>query len=373
MSPVLLCGRSVWDKSFFPRDEFEERIRAVRTLAAGRGIDALLLFGNRTDYANLVYLTGFLPRSGWAVAILPLTGDPTLFFSAGGDRDIPYMRTITWIQDVRYSNLIDGISVTLQEKYPHMKRLGITGFDVIPVQLYDGLLQSLSDFDLTEADDLLKRARSRLRPRERSAILQASSIVRLAGEKMSECFSRGESAKTALVQAELTARKQGAHDVRLLAHLGQGRWLSPLESSARAPSNRLTAYVAVEFQGYWADGAVTLPVPDSEIGKMAQRALESMITAAKAGSTAGAVAGHALKELGPELGTHATEMGLGNGIGLSLEEPPMVRIDGGDYLSEGNILSLRVCVPDGETAVFFSELVTIGENDGKPLSMQYLG
>ncbi len=367
MSPVLLSGRSVWDQSFFPRDEFEERIQTVRALAAEQGIDGLLLFGNRTDYANLAYLTAFLPRSGWAIAILPLTGDSTLFFSAGGARDAPYMRTITWIEDVRYLNPIDGIRAVLHEKYPRMKRLGITGVHVMPGQIYDGLFKSLSDLDLTEIDHLLRGVRFRLRPRERSAVLQASSLVRLAREKASEGFLRGESIRTALVQAELTARKHGAHDVRLSVHSAQGRWLWPLDTSFQTLSDRLIAYMAVEFQGYWADGAITLPVPDSDVGKKARRALESMINAARPGTTAGAVAQCALKELGPELGAHATEIGLGNGLGLSFEEPPVVRIGGEDHLTEGNILSLRVYVPDAETSVFFSDLVTIGKDGGQIL------
>ena len=371
MSPVLLSGRSVWDQSFFPRDEFEERIRKVRTLAAEQGIDGLLLFGNRTDYANLVYLTHFLPRSGWAIAILPLTGDSdsTLFFSGGGARDAPFMRTITWIEDVRYLNPVDGIGTILDEKYPRMKRLGIIGAHAMPVQIHEGLFKSLSGHDLAEVDHLLREIRSRLRPRERSAIVQAWSLVQLAREKASECFLRGESTRTALVQAELTARKQGAHDFRISINSKDGRWLWPLDNSVQTLSHRLVAYMAVEFQGYWADGTVTLPLPDSDVGKKAKRALDSMIDAARPGTTAGAVADCALKELGPELGSPATEIGLGNGLGLSLEEPPVVRIGAEDQLIEGNILSLRVYIPDGENSVFFSDLITIGKEGGELFSM----
>ena len=84
-NPVLLCGRSVWDQSFFPPDEFTERIRLLRSLMAEQGIDALLVYGNGANYANLSYLTHFIPKSGWAIAMIPLAGEPTLFFSAGGD------------------------------------------------------------------------------------------------------------------------------------------------------------------------------------------------------------------------------------------------------------------------------------------------
>jgi Xaa-Pro aminopeptidase len=365
MNPVLLCGRSVWDKSFFPPDEFGERIRIIRSLMRGQEMDALLVFGNRSDYANLSYLTHFIPRSGWAITIIPLAGDPTLFFSAGGDRDIPFMKTITWIQEVRYlKNIGNGINAILKEKYAETRKLGIVGTHLMSSQLCDRLLEALSNIEVIEADHLMDCARTRLRPRECSAIIQAASIAGLAKQEMIEFFSKGEPVQKTVMQAELTARKLGAHDVRLLTLVGHGPWLSPLEGLSLAVPDRLIAYLAVEFQGYWADLAVTFPAPDSEIGEKAKHALRRMATAAKPGTTGGAIASYGMQELGSKWAGKAAEIGLGSGIGLSLEQPPIIKMDGKEDLVEGNILSFKVFVPDDKRGVFLSDLVMVGENGG---------
>ncbi len=352
-NPVLLCGRSVWDRSFFPSDEFTERVRALHSLMAEQDIGALLVFGNGAHYANLSYLTHFIPKSGWAIAVIPLTGDPTLYFSAGGDRDVPFAKELTWIKDVRHlKNAGNEISLLLKEKYVETKKVGIVDVNLMPNQIYDSLLSSLSGITTVEANPLMRIARARLRPRERSAVMHAASLVSLAKQMMMDVFSGGEPIPRAVLQAELVARKLGAHDVRLLTFGGYGPCLSPFEYSCPTISDRLIAYIAVEFQGYWADLAVTFPVPDSDLAEKARRAMRSMMAAANPGATGGEVARSAVKELGPELAGIALETGLGNGIGLSLGEPPLIEIGGREDLIEGNVLSLKVYVHDDKSAAF---------------------
>jgi Xaa-Pro aminopeptidase len=367
-NPVLLCGRSVWDQSFFPPDEFAERICALDLLMAEQNLDGLVVFGKGAHYANLAYLTHFIPKSGWGLALIPRAGDPTLFFSAGGERDIPFAKKVTWISDVRHiKSAGNDMAALLKEKHPGFKRIGLVDVNLMSGQACDGLLSSLSETETVDARPLMKVARAGLRPRERSAIIHAASIACRAKKKAMEVFSGGKSIQRALVQAELTARRLGSHDVRLLTPGGYGPYLSPFETSNPAASDRLVAYIAVEFQGYWADVAVTFPATNSGLAEKARHALQSMAAAAKPGVAGGEVASHALEELGPELGRMALEVGLGNGIGLSLEEPPFITIDGRDDLVEGNALSLRVYLHDDQNAVFVSDLVVIDEKGGKSI------
>lgn len=370
MHPVLLNGRTTWDQSFFPLDEFEERILAVRELMVEQQIDALLVLGDAGNYANLCYLTHFIPmRVGpWALAIIPATDEPTLL-SQGGDRNLPAMKKTTWFSDFRcFGRISEGVKPVLLEKGLETARLGIVGSnDVLPHYSNVQLLNALSDFEITEADQLMNTIRSKLRPREASAIIHAAAIARLAKQRMHEVFSENKSVRNAAFQGELAARKLGAHDVRILISSGSGRMLWPLGGFSPIDADRFIAYVAVDFQGYWADAAVAIPEPDSSAANKAKSALGIMTKACKGGAVASTVAEKAVRELGNELGPAALEIGLGNGIGLSLEQSPVVKLDSQDRLIDGNIMSLRVYVPDGETAIFTSDLVIVAEGGGQSI------
>ena len=189
----------------------------------------------------------------------------------------------------------------------------------------------------------------------------------LRNNKVVQCLRAHEPIQKALLKAELEARKLGGHDVRVLTLGDHHPFLFPLGDPGLPGSDRLVAYIAVEFQGYWADLALTSPVPKSELVEKAARALRGMVAATKPGKRAGDVAGHAVEELGPELAGIALEVGLGNGVGLSLQEPPCITIGGEDDLIEGNVLSLKVYAHDGRNAVFFSDLVLIDEKGCKSI------
>ena len=48
----------------------------------------------------LAYVSNFIPRMRWGMALVPRTGEARLLCSMG-TRDLPAMRTMTWIADVQ--------------------------------------------------------------------------------------------------------------------------------------------------------------------------------------------------------------------------------------------------------------------------------
>ena len=55
------------------REEYESRLRRVRDKSAERGLDALVVYGDREHSANLAYLTGYDPR--FEESLLVIAGD----------------------------------------------------------------------------------------------------------------------------------------------------------------------------------------------------------------------------------------------------------------------------------------------------------
>ncbi len=67
------------------------------------GWPAVLVYGDVRDHAALAYLSNFIPRVRWGMALLPRSGDARLL-CAMSTRDLPAMRTLTWIADVPLRN-----------------------------------------------------------------------------------------------------------------------------------------------------------------------------------------------------------------------------------------------------------------------------
>lgn len=67
--------------------EMRGRIAALRGKMAGRGLDTLVIYGDREHSANILWATGFDPRFEEALLILPAEGSPAL---VAGNECLPY-------------------------------------------------------------------------------------------------------------------------------------------------------------------------------------------------------------------------------------------------------------------------------------------
>jgi Xaa-Pro aminopeptidase len=370
LQPVLRRGRSVWNQVTFPSDEFHERVRVVREMLANDGMRALLIVGGGEKYHDIAYLTNLVPLMPWTVVVLPVVGDPAIISGVGGGREIPFIRTCTWVADVRVApSLGSGMVQILRERGIESGRVAVAGFqEQLPVSLYDEVVGHLSSYELVAVDDRLATIRCRKRAREISAVREAARIVQLAGLAALTTFARGGSNAEAVVAAERAARTAGAHDVRALCNLEAVDALWPYESPSAVRNLPLCAYLAVEHEGYWADRAFTSPAVGSEQYRQACSALAAMREAAREGARVADVARAALREIGNEYHQLVLEYGLGGGIGLSLEEVPRIDPESADLLEASMTLSLRLCLGrPGEPPVLVSDLVQVGR--GPALSL----
>ena len=100
MQPSVTIGSYTWAQDRLPADEFELRLAELRAAMERHSWPAVLVYGDVRDHSALAYLSNFIPRVRWGMALLPRSGDPRLL-CAMSTRDLPAMRGLTWITDVR--------------------------------------------------------------------------------------------------------------------------------------------------------------------------------------------------------------------------------------------------------------------------------
>ncbi|WP_404710884.1 M24 family metallopeptidase [Sphingomonas sp. MMS24-J13] len=351
MTPVLERGYTWWDRSLFPRDEFEERTRMVQKAMAEAGLDALVIWSQSYHTTGqLAYLSGW-PMGG--AVLVRREGEPTMF-SPGGGREQYFARMQTWVEDMRSvpGRLGAVIAKTLAEDGVPGGRLGIVGYDQMSVGAYAEVVESLSGYDRVDFAETYAAVLAPKRPREVLAVRNSLTIAAHAVEAGVAAWEAGASNAEALVEAERIARIERARDFRGLVN-SKGTELRPFERVSEARHDQLLLWIAIDQHGYWAESA------NGVAGTAATKAVDAMVATARVGATAGAVAEAALAVLPEAARDSALSYGLGAGVGLSLDEAPVIEPGNDALLVEGSLLSLKTYAK-GASASIATATVKVG-------------
>jgi Xaa-Pro aminopeptidase len=365
MENVLKRGRTVWDRSLLPEDEYIERVRALREAMETAGLDGIVSVGHSTHTGNFTYLSGSVPPLGWMGIVLGREAGPFLV-SGGGSRELFFLRTQTWLlDDIRTSrSLFSGPAAVVVDAVDEFMqpggRLGLVGAreDLSPAA-HAELVEALDAYELVEVDHLLAELRAVKRPREQAVQRRALEAARGSVAAALAAWEGGASATAALIAAEKEARMRGCRDARVLGTL-DGEQLAPVEEHGEGRGEHLLVYVAVERLGYWAQA-----VGDSEgdsadpASDAARRAVDAMVAAAGPGVAAGELVDAAVRELPEGASDVALSYGLGGGIGLDLTEDPVLRPGAADTLQAGAVLALQAFTVVGGRLGGATEMVRV--------------
>jgi Xaa-Pro aminopeptidase len=367
--PALKNGRNVWDRINMPLQEFQERLLKVRAKMKEKRIDLLLAYGHAfNEYGNPCYLTNYqmrLPR-GTLVAV-PEKRDLALFFE-GAARGLPSARLLTWVEDIRpCADISRACTQYLKEKGLSAGSIALAGLEQwMPRYQLKYLLDAFAGSKILPADDILQQMRMVKSPRETDQIRRASRIVR----QVFEFLGRASFAtmKERIVEALLIreARMEGAEDVRvLLGRPQEAPWaLGPAQDRILEPGRTLIVYTALAFERYWSEGIRTLTVgenaflsPDlADLQALRQRAADCV----KAGKPISQCRKEITDEIQKAGKVWIVTHGLGQGIGLSLQEGPFFQEENVGSIQEGMALSLRLCVRDeNEGAVMVGDTYSV--------------
>ncbi len=352
MQPSIMLGSYTWAQDRLPADEFALRLEDLRAGMARHGWPAVLVYGDAREHAALAYLSNYIPRMRWGMALLPRSGDARLICAMSA-RDLPAMRTMTWIADVQsgwgeWAKSFDPWFKPLQSG--QSATLGTIGFDLMAPALHDAVGRSLGDrVVLQRADDVLVMPPSRKRPREITMMRASCKVVAAAANVFVDTCRATREPETAALEAERVARTLAAQDVRTLVSLDGGRTLVPYQGRFEKNTGPLLGYLAVKLAGYWAD---VLVAADASRGPPAARhaaaALDALIAAVRPGARAGELYAEAANALAPFKLHPVLGGSVGYGIGLSLHESPEFRAAGDGAVVEDGVYALQVGTADAD-------------------------
>lgn len=370
MHPVLMTGVNEWNEDWLPRDEYAERLRALRQIMAEKGWDGIVIHGDCDRCPMVTYLTNYYPISRWSIIFVGPEDEPKLLV-AGGIRDIPAAVDQSSLRGMfSYGNadkLLPKWITGLHGRSP--ARLGGYGFATMRPPVHQTIAAVLEPIaELEHADDLLdNQLLQRKRPREVRMIMMASEIVRRALDTLAVAFRSGAAATEAAIAAERTARLAGVQDVRILLSFDAGRTLQPFFQMKSTRQNPYVVYVAARYCGYWSEAMATLSTKPYPPIQAAVRELDSMIKELKPG-----MSGAQISAVAEGLRVGASRHPLvkdrvGYSIGLSLEETPILRSDSRPMIQEGGVYALHTGADADDGAALTSAVVHVTRDSARIL------
>ena len=179
MQPTLKRGRDVWDQVNMPRAEFLERVEKIKLQMQQRGIDVFLAYSNSAnEYGNVCYLSNYIMKMlQGAVVAITQTGEATLICE-GFARDLPGVKSITWMDIRSCDNASKETVAFLKEKKLIPSTLGMAGIESsMPYEQFQFFTKSTEGCKFVHADDLIGEMRLIKSQKEVDQIRRASRVV----------------------------------------------------------------------------------------------------------------------------------------------------------------------------------------------------
>jgi Xaa-Pro aminopeptidase len=323
---VLKRGCSTWDPKEVPQAEFQTRLDALRREVARQDLDALVIYGDNYSFADLCYLTNYFPKVRGGIAVVPRVGAVSLLLNIGS-RDVPFAKTLTWVEDVRASNNVgaDGAKL-LKEKRLETAKIGLMdsgkGF---PLPQLEEMKAALPNVTWHACDPLMVSHRLTKHPVELEAMRAAGRLLNTVCSEVGRFIKPGRKEYEIVADIDRLARDHGAEDIRILA--GETRLNPPSFKRAAALRNHWAVYLAVQHERYWCEAGRTFILDNNAKLQSAydgaQKAIAQMASESKPGGAVAAVGEAGRRALGEFYAT-ALMYGLANGIGLNQWEAPFL-------------------------------------------------
>ena len=376
---VLKRGCSTWDPRQLPAEVFHSRLQKVREQMARRDLEALVIYGDNYSFADLCYLTNYFPKVRGGIALVPREGAISVLLNIGS-RDVPFAKTLTWVEDVRASNQVgtDGAKL-LQEKGFEKAKVGLIdsgrGF---PLPQLEEMKAAVPHVRWENCEAMLQPLRLMKGVEELTAMREAGRVLREICEEVTAVVRRGRKEFEIVADIDRLARDKGAEDIRILA--GEKRLNPPSFKQAATLGEHWAVYLAVQHERYWAEAGRTFILSDdskaAEAYHRAQEIVAAMTGELKSGGALAAIDETARRQLG-EFYAHASMYGLANGIGLNQWEAPFLNENdarevgasstGATTLNEGMTLALRVALQAENKMILYGDSFEVTQGGAKSL------
>ena len=372
MRPTLKRGRESWDKVNMPESEFQERLQKIRKQMKKEGLDVLLLYGIGPDhYGDVCYASNFVIRMAQfgAIVAIPQNGQVVLF-CGGGSRELPNIRRTTWVEQIKPGNSAEECIKYLKENNFIPSTIGLVGLkQLMPYYQLQYLLEAVGQCKIVDFDHIMRSLRAVKSQRESDQIRRSSYILNLAFDHIANNPIPDMNEKVLAAILDKVVRLEGVEDCRILVAMPQEeKWaFRPAQDTPISTGKTVFIYLAVEFEGYWSEVIRTFVAESNHLIQPKldniQASYEGMIRRMKPGKTLSQFYKEVISELRKSGTDYFLEYGLGQGIGLGLQEFPMIAEDETSQLCEGMCLTLRLAVNDKEMgAIIVGNTVHLSEH-----------
>ena len=372
---VLNRGCSIWDRERVSEDEFRGRLDHVRRGMKERDVDLLLVYGDSRRFGHLAFVSHFMPKNRGALAVIPRQGEPALVVQEPS-RNNPFSKTLTWIDEVRsVGQFAQGLGDALKARELKPKRVGLVSVqEQLNIREWNGLAKLLDSAELCDLSDFLASLRLVKSPAEQSLLKETNRILEQALARFEKEARVGQKEYEVMALVEREARRQGVEDFRfLIARSSEPEvGLRPAAASTIGKGEALLVAVAASYQRYWAELGRTfcLGSPSQELVRshnLAKSLFRKLVDSIKVGSSD---TGKWLLEIpSPAVKMCLETYGLGNGVGLELDEAPFLGREGAGKIQPGMVLTLRVCLAGKECGSALISQPFLVQHDGlQPLA-----
>jgi Xaa-Pro aminopeptidase len=361
-----------------PQQEFESRLEAVRREMAQQGLDALVIYGDNYAFADLCYLTNYFPKVRGGIGVVPHQGPISLLLNIGS-RDVPFAKTLTWVEDVRASNQIgrDGAALIKEKGFANAKVGLVDSGQGFALPQLEEMKSALPEIHWIASHAMLLPMRLKKSARELAALRAAGRLLGEICEGAGVLLNIGRKEYEVIADIDRLARDKGVEDIRIMA--GDDRLQPPDSRNLARLGNHWTVHLAIQHERYWVEAGQTyILAADFKLrgaSKKAQEVVAQMAAQLKPGNAVASIAEAARKSLG-EFYPTASLYGLGNGIGLNQWEAPFLSEDEARQvgavspnvpLEENMTLALRVMFENEGKLVLFGDSFEVTANGAMSL------
>lgn len=376
---VLKRGCSTWDPNQVPAEVFQTRLAAVRDQMERQNLDALVIYGDNYSFADLCYLTNYFPKVRGGIAVVPREGAVSMLLNIGS-RDVPFAKTLTWVEDVRASNQVgaDGAKL-LKEKGFEKAKIGlIDSGQGFPLPQLEEMKTALPQVSWQDCAPMFQPLRLVKTAQELAAMREAGRLLQEICAGAEGFTESGRKEYQVVADIDRLARDKGAEDIRILA--GEKRLNPPSFKQAGMIGGHWAIYLAVQHERYWAEAGRTFilsgGVKLKDAYQKAQEIVVAMANQLKPNGAVAAVDETAQRELGEFYGA-ASVYGLANGIGLNQWEAPFLSESdarevgaasvGATTLNENMTLALRVAFETEGKIILYGDSFEVTAGGAKSL------
>jgi Xaa-Pro dipeptidase len=247
----------IW-ASEIPKNEFEDRLKKIKTSMKRDDIDAILIYSYPRQFP--ASRAGFIRYvSNWdgenvyapSLAVVQAEQEPVLMIS--NPNFLHIVKDVSWIQDVRSGKEPDFPEEISKILPSDTGKVGLVGLEEVPYRSYEALRRVLPKTQFIDATSILENLRMIKSPREMDAIRKTVRLADLSLEAFVDAAKEDVWEYEATAKLEYAVKSRGAQDCRVSIASGPVAGLQPPNPMARKFRKRDSIVVTPIpcYKGYW--------------------------------------------------------------------------------------------------------------------------